>query len=147
MKTFRLIFAVSVAALAVAGSAGSALAQQSATACSTTGLVTGTAARTYKVAQLTTTGIPCAKARVIARTVATQVTGNGSLSVPGVVSFSMSTQTCTTGCASGTSVTLVYPSGSVTIVITRRAATVTPTKPTTPTPAPTPGSTNPLFIA
>jgi hypothetical protein len=52
---------------------------------------------------------------VIARTVATQVTGNGSLSVPGVVSFSMSTQTCTTGCASGTSVTLVYPSGSVTV--------------------------------
>ncbi len=128
--------------------ASSAFATSSATTCTTKGLVAGAAAATYKVAQLTTTGIPCAKARAIARTVAAQVTGNGSLNVPGVVSFSMSTQTCTVGCASGTSVTVVYPSGSVTIVITRRTAAVTPTKPTTPTPAaPTPGSTNPLFIA
>jgi hypothetical protein len=65
----------------------------------------------YHSAKLVATGLSCARATAAARVVARELHGSGSISVPGVSGFSVSTTTCT-GCGTTTQVTLLYASGA-----------------------------------
>jgi nicotinamide mononucleotide (NMN) deamidase PncC len=85
----------------------------------------------YKLVHLQATGVSCAKARSIARTVAGQLHRQGGISISGIAGFSMSTQTCT-GCGTTTQVSLSYASGGRVTVSLRTSAT--------PGPVPFPGS-------
>jgi hypothetical protein len=98
--------AVAIVVLAFSSPAESRTA--AAAACNTSGVLAH--AGGYKLLRLTADGLSCTKARTAARQVAEQVIHNKSISVPGVLGFGISTQTCT-GCAPTTQITLTYSSG------------------------------------
>jgi hypothetical protein len=115
-----------------------------ATACSTRNLgIPGG----YQLVRVQAVGLSCARARSLARTVASQLHRDGTIEIPGVAGFSMSTQTCT-GCGSTTQVSLSYPSGAkVTLSLkdARPASAPTPGATPAPLPLPSPGP-GPLTI-
>jgi len=97
VRTRLVLFA---AALAFA-----AVPVQGATAAGTCNAKQVVVARDYKVVRLTASHVSCAKARAAASTVARQLGRQGSVDIPGVAGFSMSTQMCT-GCGTKAQVSL-----------------------------------------
>jgi hypothetical protein len=83
--------------------------------CSTKSLA---AAGGYHVTRLQAVHGSCAKARSVARTVASQLGKSGTVNIPGVAGFALSTQTCTS-CGTTTQVTLSWPSGMKVVVSLR----------------------------
>ena len=81
-----------------------------AAACNTEGVLAHATAGGYKIVRLTADGLSCTKARAAARQVAEQMIHNKSISVPGVMGFGISTQTCT-GCTPTTQISLTYSGG------------------------------------
>jgi hypothetical protein len=109
------VIPVLAAAATVATPAGTAHA--AARSCSTTGLVPAHGAGAHgRVVGLRVTGLTCAKARGIARTVAGDVIAGKPVSLSGVTSYSESQTQCS-GCASTTQIALAYPRGKLTISI------------------------------
>ena len=103
------------AAATVATPAGTAHA--AARSCSTTGLVPAHGAGGHgHIVGLRATGLTCARARGIARTIAADVIAGKAVSLSGVTSYSESQTQCT-GCASTTRIVLAYPHGRLTISI------------------------------
>src|SRR5262249_31581617 len=109
-------------ATAIAGAAGAAsvappagAAPATARPCSTTGLVPAHSAH-GRIVALRVTGLTCARARGIARTIAGDVIAGKPVSLSGVTSYSESQSQCT-GCASTTQIVLAYPRGKLTISI------------------------------
>jgi hypothetical protein len=125
---------VLLAALAAIGLAFTALPAHAAAAQTCGGM--GTTAG-YKIVRLSVSGVSCTKARSIARSVAGDLHRNGSIDVPGVAGFSMSTETCT-GCATTTQISLSFPTGAQLTISLRRAGGTS--APSSPTPTPTTGS-------
>jgi len=125
---------VLLAALAAIGLALTALPAQGAAAetCGGAGTTAG-----YKIVRLAVSGLSCAKARSIARSVASDLHRNGDIDVPGVAGLSMSTETCT-GCATTTEISLSYPSGGKVTISLRSARGKA--APSSPAPAPSTGT-------
>lgn len=139
----RVVLAASVAAAFLCIPA-LASAHASTATCSTKSLSTSGA----KVVKVQASGLSCTKAIVVARKVASQVAKSGSVSVPGVAEFAISTEMCT-GCGGTTTqVVLSYPSGAkLTISIrggkVRQIENPTPIPSPLPTPSlPSPGSSS-----
>ena len=102
--------AVSVSVFVAGGGIASAAQRGS---CSTSGLAV--ASLRYKVVGLTTSGVPCAKARSVAQTVAGELAHGKPLSLSGgVQGFAINTTMCG-GCRTTTQVALTYATGKVTI--------------------------------
>jgi hypothetical protein len=81
--------------------------------CSTSGLAV--AGAHYKVVSLSASGIPCAKARSVAETVAGELAHGKPLALTGgVEGFAMNTTMCG-GCKTTTQVALTYATGKITI--------------------------------
>lgn len=101
--------------------------------CSTTGLAV--AGVQYKVVSLTASGVPCAKARSIAQTVAGELAHGKPLPLSGgIEGFAINTTTCG-GCKTTTQVALTYAEGKITISLGGKPSA---------SPAPTPFLPNPV---
>ena len=93
----------------------------------------------YRSVRVEASGLSCARATQAARRVAQELHGSGSISVPGVNGFSVSTTTCT-GCGTTTQVTLLYASGAKVTLSLRSGSGK-------PSPAPsTGGGGNPITV-
>jgi hypothetical protein len=90
-------------------------ARAAARSCSTAGLAPAHGAGAQgRIVGLSVTGLTCAKARGIARTIAGDVIARKPVSLSGVTSYSESQTQCT-GCASSTRIVLPYPHGKLTL--------------------------------
>jgi hypothetical protein len=103
---------IAMAGVVVAGVVlvSSALGTGNGAACSTKGL----SVASVRVVQLRVQGVSCPSARRVAGRVAQELVHGRQISVSGSSSFSISQSTCT-GCKAATSVSIGYPSGTVTI--------------------------------
>jgi len=108
-----------------------------AAACNTRGVLAHATACGYKLVRLSADGLSCTKARAAARQVAEQVIHNKAISVPGVMGFGISTQTCS-GCAPTTQISLTYSSGGK-LTVSLRGPGSGKSVPS-PTPSPPPGT-------
>jgi hypothetical protein len=107
----RMVCVGLAAASLVAGSGAAGAARLG--SCSTSGLAVVGAH--YKVVSLTASGLPCAKARSVAQTVASELAHGRPLALlGGVEGFSMNTTMCG-GCKTTTQVALTYATGKITI--------------------------------
>lgn len=98
--------------------------------CSTSGLAVVGAH--YKVVGLTASGVPCAKARSVAQTVAGELAHGRPLALSGgIEGFAVNTTMCG-GCKTTTQVALTYATGKITISLGGR-----------PSSSPTPGPFSP----
>jgi hypothetical protein len=112
-----LATAIAVAAVAASTALPAGAAHAAARSCSTIGLVAAPRAGGHgHVVGLRVTGLTCARARGIARTVAGDVIAGKPVTLSGVMSYSESQTQCT-GCASTTQIVLAYPHGKLTISI------------------------------
>ena len=88
--------------------------------CSTSGLRVASAS--YKVVSLTAAGVPCAKARSVAQTVAGELADGKPVSLSGgVQGFAINTTMCG-GCRTTTQVALTYATGKITISLGGKAS-------------------------
>jgi len=102
------------AAIALGLSLGSASASTARTvSCSTHGLQR---AHALAIVRIRAEGVACGVARGAASRVAAQLARGSSISVPGTNGLTLSSMSCT-GCPNRTSVSLAYPSGSVTVTL------------------------------
>ena len=95
--------------------------------CSTSGLAVVGAH--YKVVSLTASGVPCAKARSVAQTVAGELGHGRPLALSGGIEGFAMNQTMCGGCKTTTQVALTYATGKVTISLGGKPSS-------SPTPAP-----------
>jgi hypothetical protein len=113
----RLITLLAVALVAASAASTAGPAQAASRPCSPIGLVAAHRAGGHgRVVGLRVTGLTCARARGIARTVAGDVIAGKPVVLSGVTSYSESQTQCT-GCASTTQIVLAYPDGKLTISI------------------------------
>ena len=136
MTVTRAVLAAAVAAFLC--SPALAAAHASTASCSTKSLTAGGA----KVVKVEASSLSCAKARAVARLVAGQLAKGGSIDVPKVAGFSMSSTTCT-GCGGTTTqVTLTYSSGAR-VTISIRGGKLGSLGSPVPQPLPTPSLPSP----
>jgi hypothetical protein len=131
----KIEVAGAVAMLVLAFSSPAEARTAAAAACNTRGVLAH--AGGYKLVRLTADGLSCTKARAAARQVAEQVIHNKAVSVPGVLGFGISTQTCS-GCAPTTQISLTYSSGGK-LTVSLRGPGSGKSVPS-PTPSPPPGT-------
>jgi hypothetical protein len=112
-----LATAIAVAATAASTAVPAGAAPPPAPPCRTTGHVPARGAGGHgRIVGLRVTGLTCARARGIARTIAGDVIAGKPVSLSGVTSYSESQSQCT-GCASTTRIVLAYPHGRLTVSI------------------------------
>jgi hypothetical protein len=119
--------------LLICGSAAAAAVERAATGCSTHGLSFsfGKAGK-YSVTQLGADGVPCSKARTVARQVALDLLHNRPITLSGAEGLGMSTSSCSgCGTATTTKIALTYSYGKVTVSLTGAG---TPSSPNIPLP-------------
>jgi hypothetical protein len=116
MARYVLLVAV-VSALMFAGSAYAASSTHTgATSCATGGL--SASVERYKVLEVVATGVGCAKARAVAREVASELANGRPVDVAGTEGMSLSESSdCSPDCTSSTKIALTYARGSVTVTL------------------------------
>lgn len=126
MARLILVWAGALGALCVF--AGGASAAVGAASCSTHGL----AISGVRVVGLRVEGVPCAKARTVAGTIAHDLAHGKSVSVSGAQGFAMNEETCT-GCKTTTSISIQYAHGKITVSIRGGSGSVGGVSPVVPT--------------
>jgi hypothetical protein len=116
MARYVLLVAVVSAFVFAGGSSAASSTHTRTTSCATGGL--SASAQRYKVLDVVATGVGCAKARAVAREVASELANGRPIDVAGTEGMSLSESSdCSASCTSSTKVALTYARGSVTVTL------------------------------